>query len=181
MVFRPCFLLPGTMTCSQQMAVSWSLLIMTLFSSREATGLQKAISMPGMPGPVWHSTEWLNAQTSVALSCSKPPHVPADTAHSHPQGGTAHGTQCFNSRMEVEWHCFPLCRRSIWLRAQFSAGAHSWACSCMQLLTDLERATVTGYGEKKTDVNKRNSWYWSGSSRKKKIIKKNKKRKMLWL
>lgn len=24
----------------------------------------------------------------------------------------------------------------------------------MQLLTDLERATVTGYGEKKTDVNK---------------------------
>lgn len=186
MVSWPHFVLPEIMTCSQSMAVSWSFPNMALFSSREATGLQKAISMAGMPGPVWHSSEWLNAQISVASSCSKPPHAPADAACGSVPIVTLRVAQHMaHSALIAEWRwndtvCLSVARVHNLIRAQFSAGAHSWACSCMQLLTGLERASVTGCGGKKTDVNRRNSWNWGGSSGKK-VIKKNNKRQMLWL
>lgn len=178
MVLWPHFLLPGT--CSQWMAVSWSLLNMALFSSREATGLQTAISMPGMPGPVWHSSEWLNAQISVASSCSKTPHTPADAVYvSVPTVTLRVAQHMAHSALIAEWNDTVFLSVA-WvhnlIRAQFSAGAHSWACSCMQLLTGLERATVAGCGEKKTDVNKRNLWYWGGSSGEKNNKKEQKKK-----
>lgn len=170
MVSWPHFLLPGIMTFSLWMAMSWSFPNMALFSSREATELQKAISMAGMPGPVWHSSEWLNAQISVASSCSKTPHAPADAVCGSVPIVTLRVAQHMaHSALIAEWRWNDtVCLSVAWvhnlIRAQFSAGAHSWACSCMQLLTGLERASVTGCGGKKTDVNRRNSWYWGGSS-----------------
>lgn len=125
---------------------------------------------------VWHSSDWLNAQTWVASSSSKPPHISADTT-TVTLRVAQHGA---HSALIAEWRRNDAVFLSVaWvpnlIRAQFSAGAHSWACSCMQLLTGLERARVTGCGEKKSKPKKFLvlGWFF----REKKKFKETKKEK----
>lgn len=125
---------------------------------------------------VWNSSDWLNAQTWVASSSSKPPHISADTT-TVTLRVAQHGA---HSALIAEWRRNDAVFLSVaWvpnlIRAQFSAGAHSWACSCMQLLTGLERARVTGCGEKKSKPKKFLvlGWFF----REKKKLKETKKEK----